>query len=513
MLDIKGHIKYDFNPQDIQDKALMLDDIKKNWFHDDMTGQILYSNSIYAKRHKLDQGAFKAAMAKVAPPADYNPADPASERSYKKKQYDTAVETIANAAKTLEYDIQNALMIKQRNPNGHYISEIHSTINQRFYENSRGSDAMSSKRGTREMRTFVMQGQVAAHHFFDRAQVARIKSVGKFAFSKLGKEFNDALDKMPPIDRDTIGMMVSAVINYYSYSADPSNHIKDIEKHTPAQLLEMYTPEIGMNMAGLGREYRIWSNDHDNASDNIKSLIAGVPDGELLAHKNLWADFANAMDKYGDGKSPSRFSPIKTTHVSFDDGNQNGIFLQGMFFGQDDILHRLGLSEPGLGDMRDLAVSKMTQIMSDHFANDPEKLAAWSTAIRRMMSESEKFASDSFKKAIMQNAYSKDASMFEDVVVEFLSGDPYSSIIQQELVDTGVYKTSFDVADEYNMVLEKTLRETVNQQYDTFMKNAGMMSAVLGSAIEYAGVDGDPNIIVPVEQTVLPDANQAEYTS
>lgn len=499
--DMMGSVGYVYKPKDVSYKTIELQDILDNAEKDE-AGKIKWSTSVFAKRNGVSEADYKVLLGKAKPKDAYNKESEADVVEFKLQQHNHAVDTINNKIEALKYDIQNANNLK----GVFYIGHIHSTANQRFFENSAGADAMSSKTGVREMRQPAEQDLVRPADLFG-SNVDRIKAKGLDALLLKGRARQKAFENMHPSDLAAISVMMAAVVNYYTVAADPSIQDKTITKQSEATQLAKYNVEIGNRLAELGREYNAFLEDPKGDNyDNIKSYLGGMPKGEALGNKNLWDDMAQLR---GRSLGAARDLPMQMSYLNFDDGNQNGIFLQSLFFGESMNAKRLGSFNPRLGDMREYATRVISSNIESMFYDNPEKINAWRSFFTAA-SKNEKFSSDLFKKPLMQNSYSKDAGVFGDEVDAFLSEPFYNTAALETLVNSGVYPSVSQASEELNLALEATLREIVNQNYAQVLMSVGRYSAVLGQGLSVENIDGDTMHLAPVGLLPIKDHSKDE---
>lgn len=496
--DIMGSVAYTYRPRDVQYKSIEIEDIIAHAVTDN-AGKMMYSNSVFAKRNKVSKSHYDSLKGKANPRADYDANNPAHVKEFAEQQHEHAVNEINNKITSLQYDVKNANSL----PGVFYISHIHSTANQRFFENSSMADAMSSKSGVREMRNFAKQDLIRPVDLFDPKQVEAIKGRALGIFKLKGKSRAKAFESLPPSEQGAIAAMMAAVVNYYTVAADSSVHDKTIIKQSESTQLQKYTVEIGQRLAELGREYDAFLKDpKGDTHDNIKSYLGGMPTGEALGNKNLWDDMAS-LHARALGTS-SKMVPYQMSYLNFDDGNQNGIFLQSLFFGNSLSAKMLGTFNPRLGDMRDYATRVIGANIESMFYDNPEKVAAWKEFFKAA-AKNDSFSSDLFKKPLMQNSYSMDAGMFGDEVDAFLDDETYNTIAVSTLIGSGIYDSVRSASAELNLALEATLREIVNQEYARIMMGAGRYSAVMGQSLEITNVDGDMMYLAPVSLQPIHD--------
>jgi hypothetical protein len=476
-------------------------ELELNMIQEAMEPEGRWSNSEFAKRNKVSKANYNAAMAEFKPPEGYDPADPQQVEKFQKDKAEHARSVINDKLKLLNYDVNTAKGIAAP----FYISLLHDNANQRFYENTRGADATNSKTGVREMRNPLNQDWVRPTSLFDSKEVERIKREGTAALYKNGNARQTAFDNMNISDLNAVGTMIAAVINYNTVV----NSDKTVLKLPESVLLGMYTPAIGGALAQLGAQYKAFmANPKQGDHTNIKQHLAAMPTGEALGNKNLWDSLDSLLTGFNDPNLKQKH--VLMSYLNFDDGNQNGIFLQSLFYGDSPNARRLGTFDPTLNDMRQLASGVIKGEIKNLLKDNPEALAAWGNFFDDV-GKDDKFAADMFKKPIMRNSYGMDASMFETHIFDFLVEK--EDAFTKHVLDTGVYKDMGEAAAMLNRALEATLHKIVNQQYSSVVKAAGRMMAAVGGYPILKAPDGDDMVLTPVSlQGVNQQANdKLEY--
>jgi len=499
--DIFGSIAEKFLKKNVKSTYFQLTDIKNKMVNDE-TGY--YSTSVFAKRHKMDEASYKNLLNNVSPPKDYNDSDPEQRAKFNQTKIDHAVQQMNTKEKALERDIKNASGLRGLL----YSAYIHSSANQRFFRNSDGTDIMGSKSGIREMLNFGVQGHVTSTSFFNPTKVQELKDKAVSIFAKQGEDRHKALIALTPFERATLGLMEMAVVNYYSFSADPANIKKNIKKYSEIDLIKMYTPEIAGYLAALGKEYNDWLDGKiDNDSSFVLDKLSKMPRGEAQGFQNLWDDMFQIETA---AKSPelSR-SPVRLTALNYDDGNQNGIFIQALYAGNTPVATRLGSYNPSLEDMRGHALNIIGDQLDELIPDQPEKKQAWTKFFMEAYSKlPDKLASDLFKVPMMQNSYGKDAGMFFDHIREFLQdtqeySDIYGTVLSQ------AYGNDFNAAaTDLSNAMEATLRKTINPKFVESLKRVGRMFAVMDTVPTIEGTAKDHWSFSSVDCGFIPDYNK-----
>jgi hypothetical protein len=499
--DILGSIGLMFNPKDVQYKEIEFGLItSEQYLEKDAQGRIKWSNHWAAKRNGVSEKDYIAAKLKTKPKKDFDASNQDDVRQFEAQQERQATEVISNKLKTLEFDIMNA----KNAPGIRYSEWIHSLANQRFFPNSYDTDYMGSKNGIRDMISFAAKDYVTGDKLFDYKKVEQLQDKAINILRMPGEKQHAALEALSPSDRGAIGTMINSVIYYFS-AVNGSN--PNIVKESPANIVAKYTVDIGLKLAELGKDFEQFLNDPENASDNIQSLLAGMEKGEAMGAKNLWTDMFNLKTNFSNPITARIHVPL--THHSFDDGNQNGIFLQALFFGSPDNAVRLGTFNPSLDDMREYAMNTMVANLEHMLKDRPEANSAWMNFFKSLKDEMGKseIAKEFFKKPLMQNAYGKDASMFKEMMVELLA-DSFQDKAAEFLLNSPAYSNDLDkAASDLNDALESTLREVINSKSTQVLKDIGRYTSILNKAVFMEGISGDTYLLTPVEVTPVNKAN------
>lgn len=501
--DIFGSIALTYDNKDAAFK-----NIETEWLADkdfaefDNQGNFLYSTHPSADRNKLSQAHFDNLKRTFRPPKSMREVGQARTDAIKRMAEAHAREQMDLRWKGLQFDLANAT----RMGNDMYFSAwIHAPANQRFHPNSGGLDYMGNKTTVRDMINFGKKDGAKASDLFDPDRVATLKSkfVSILAISN-GQKRQEALLALSAPEQGALGTMFNAVINYYTASGPSLD--KSILKRGEKDILRLYTPEIGMHLADLGKQYNEVLQTKDPRAP-IVSYLAAMPPGESAANKNLWDDMFNMLTAHQD--PTQRHITKDLTHMGFDDGNQNGIFLQSLFFGSLTNAIRLGTADPSLANMREHGLDVMTSRLDDLFKDDAEKDGAWKGFFRDMNARLGQagLASALLKAPLMRNSFGKDASMFSEHVLEWLQDFEYRDLVDKYL--SPVYGNDMDPAIDLSMAVESTLREIISDVDTRAIKALSRHSAIAGHVLQWEGASGDTQIYAPVS-TVPKFMNDSE---
>lgn len=461
------------------------------------TGQFLYSTHPLAKRIGLSRSDYNVAMDKVAPPQGFNPIDTEQMAKYTRDKDKQAAEVMDMKYKTKLYSIENAMS----SPGIRYSSWKHSVFNQRFFPNNFDTDYMGDKTGVRDMIGLAAQDFVTGASLFDEGRVRALQDKAVKILKMPGEEQSKALSQLSATELGAIGTMINAVVNYYS-AVDGSN--PEITSQAPAVLVSMYTPAIGNKLAEVGKRYNDFLQDPQSITmdEDLLSLLAGMEKGESMGSKNLWDDMFNAQTNF---KTPNMENKgFALTHQSFDDGNQNGIFLQALFFGGEnanDSAQRLGTYNASLDDMRVRGMNIMVSNLDNALRDNEKAQSSFKSFFKEII---EKFgkntvAKDFFKAPLMQTSYGKDASMYGDLMIELiLDNENYKEYADKYLIENNSFNTVYDAAETLATSVESTLRELINTKDSRMMKSIGRYLSVLNTLVMVPGISGDTSIFTPV---------------
>lgn len=496
--DILGSVAYTFGEKDRSYKEIELQLLTQPQYMkiDQSSGQFQYSTHWAADRNGLGEKDFIAAKLKVKPPEGYDSNDPDQKQAFEYKREVQAREVMNFKLSQFKNDLANA----SKSTGNRYAEWMHSLANQRFFPNNFDIDYMGSKAYIRDMLGFGKKEATSGSLLFDDTEIERLKAKASSIFVMEGNKQQAALEALPPPELAAIGTMINAVINYNSAVGGTNSRIV---KHDPGYIISQYTSNMGLKLAEVGRQYNEFLADPNNATENIQELLAGMEKGESMGSKNLWDDMYQLLESYKN--KDKTYVPL--THHSVNDGNQNGIFLQALFYGNQNNAIRLGTFNPNLDDMREFATSSMIGNLEQYLTDQPEKAAAFANFFSLLKSNysKESFSKEIFKKPLMQNSYGKDASMFQEMMNEIIM-DVYSKEAAEAL--SAVYKDDmYAAAADLNAALESTLREIVNSNDSNIMKAAGRFTAVMNQTVMMPGLTGDTYVltasgVLPVNKAV-----------
>lgn len=513
---IMGAVAQVFRPKDFKRKSLEIAMCLAPAFVTEIDGRFAWSTHPFASRNNLHKGAYDAAYHKVRRPLDFDPNSPVDDRAFKKMQQEGALKAVGEIRAMAEFDMLNV----EKSKGLLYSHWIHSTSNQRFYPNSYNTDYMGSKNIIRDVMGLADQDTVRAIDLFNPQAIAIMLRKADAVFKGNGVAVQKNLESLSPNELGALGTMRNAVMYYYT-AIEPKK-VHNITKYSPLEVIQMYNPTIANKLADLGAKYNAYLNDPKSEPDNeMMSLWVATEKGEALGTLNLWDDFARAK-VMADNPVTARHS-FATTHHAFSDGNQNGIFLQALFFGLKDANQsfdsglRLSVADPNMDDMRLFGMDTMVANLKANLEAEPEKAQAWAAffydAIQANADDRTGVAKDFFKKPLMQNAYGKDASMFGDMLLDLLEiGEPYATLARKHFTETGVYRDMMDAGTDLSGAVEGTLRSIIDSSSVHMMKNIGRFGAVTNNPFLLEGISGDTLAIVPVgAQPVNKEVSSGSY--
>lgn len=500
--NILGAVATVFRPKDLDRKTKELALVMHpDFVRETPKGEFMFSSHPLAKRNGVDEGAYLSAKHKVKVPKTYQKGNPLHAREFAKTQEEEALKIMGEKKAEIEYAMKSI----SQSPGLRYSEWIHSNSNQRFYPNNFDTDYMGSKGVIRDVMALAYQDTVRVDYLFDPRGVEIMQRKADFVLNGPGSKIQAELKKLTPNELGVLGAMHNAVMFYYT--AIDSSSIKNVTKMPVADAIRLYNPAIGASLASIGVKYNAALQDPlADPDQEVMGMWAAVEKGEALGTLNLWDDFAKAKSLFDDPKTSKHSMAL--THHAFDDGNQNGIFLQALFFGMKDAnasadsLLRLSMANPSQSDMRVFGMDSMVHQLANMLHDKPEQADAWKSfwaaAIAEHADGMPGVAKDFFKKPLMQNSYGKDASMFSDVLLELIETDKlYSELAAKHLTES-VYPDLTTAADVLSDAVEMSLRQLIDSASVNMMKNIGRFSAVLNKPIVLEGITGDHLVISPV---------------
>jgi hypothetical protein len=494
--DINGRIGTVFRAKDVKFKSIGYNDIFSKVEEDPETGTPLYSMSPFAEREGVSQDYYEAAMQSAKIPENLRGGDPKAIEAYRAKH---AAEVMHSKFKAIEFDMANI----EGSKGVRFTKYMHSLSNQRMFPANFDTDYMSSKNTIRDTMGLAKQDLAYKEDLFDPVQVQRNQQKFYDILRMDGEKKHDALMRLSPREQGAIGTMFTTVVNYYT-TIDPQ---PTILKTVEADAIKLYRPEMALKLAELGKQYNEWLENPDMEADIVRYL-AGMERGESMGAKNLWDDLFQLSAK-------ANGQPMALTHHNFDDGNQNGIFLQALFFGSTNNATRLGIANPSQEDMRGAALNKMKLQLENLLTDRKEQLLGWKSFLNAAEEEMGRntLAKILFKAPLMQNSYSKHASMFRDYLYEVMDehGPKFEGLLKTHLEP--LYKDKAEMYGQFGAALEGTLGELVNAKYAEMMKAIGRYTAIVDSTVFMELPTGDTGVFTAVgAQPVNKNFDDSTYT-
>ena len=493
--DIFGRTGFVYKPKDVAYKKKEIMDMfgKEHAKFDEDTGQFKFSTSIYASRNKVSEAHYMAAARRHTPSKD--PGAVYDETAHRAKQLAEATKVMDEKMKSLQYDLMNGegLMGSVR-----FMAWSHALANQRFFPASSGMNYMESKTGARDMLNVGLQDGARGLDLFDADRVRELQGKARGIFRKKGWARHDAMTALTNPELAALGIMQNAVINYFT-AVGPSID-KRVLKMSEAEAVAMYNPEIGKYLADMGAQYNEYLNDEQGQGnhESIINHLAAMEAGESLGNKNLWDDMFQLSNAYKD--PVTRKKTVDMSHLNFDDGNQNGIFLQSLFFGNYENSLRLGAFLPSLSDMRGFALDSFLDKIDEMTKDDVEAGNGWKAFMKALVNRDgeSKVASDLFKAPLMQNAYGKDASMFAEMVEGFFDSEANKGLVSEHLSMYAGSKNEYAAIEMAGTAVEAVLRTIIDSASTNMLKNIGRHSALTNTVLKIPGPTGDTLFFTPV---------------
>jgi len=204
---------------------------------------------------------------------------------------------------------------------------------------------------------------------------------------------------------------------------------------------------------------------------------------------------------------------VRLTALNYDDGNQNGIFLQALYASMQaagaDPLSRLGTFDPNLKDMRGFAMNQITSSLKETLGEDTDAYEAWTQFFDDAYAANpDKMASDLFKAPLMQHAYGKHGSMFFEHILDLLQDEKYSKFVDKHLIAPGIYATDAEAANNLSFAMEHTLSKVIEPTLINILKHIGRGFAILNETPSHEGISGDTWYYSSTDVGFVPDANK-----
>lgn len=512
--NILGSVAYVFRGKDLLRKEKEIELITSPDFavtetQADGTEVFKWSTHPLAKRNGLHEGAYKAARLQASVPETFNKDNPTHINALKNMRDEHAKQVMDEKLRTIRFTLASL-----KNKTGlRYAEFIHSLANQRFFVDSYDLDYMGSKDVIRDVMAMAYQDTVRVDQLFNPRYISDLKMKAGTILNQSGTKAHEGLVSLTPNELGAIGAMHSATLVYYT-SVDTTSYPNILKMAVP-DVIQLYNPGIATKLADLGEKYNAFMADPKVEPDNeMMAFFAGTGKGEALGSLALIDDMFRIKSTF---ENPgTKMTSIPLTHHTFYDGNQNGIFLQGLFFGHTESITRLSQANPGLDDMRVHALNTMVDNLEKVLHDSPDEhkqawKAFWAEAIKRHPDGEDGVAKDFFRAPLMQNSYGKDASMFTNELFNAMEGNElYTPMVQEYLLDTGIYDNSGEAAGVLSQAVEATLRQIVPSAGSYAMKMIGRAFALLNSPMFIQGITGDTYVVCPVGMSLVNKSNKGK---
>jgi hypothetical protein len=464
----------------------------------DSSGRPVYSSHPWAKRVSLSKSNYEVAYMSASLPTDnsYDPSNPEHVQMYQMMQADHAAEVMGKRMAMLEYNlamVQNTVGVK-------YGQYSHSPANQRFYPVSSNVNYMADKDVVRDTLGLANQNVVKPSQLFDPRMSDYLRDKGSSILMKKGRAQHKAWTELSDSELGAIGAMYSAVIYYYTALDQSINNITKMPIH---KAILLYNQSIANRLAEIGAKYNAWLEGGE-MDPELEDMYTAMDRGEATGTANLWDDFFQAQKLM---KDPVRKQiGIGLTHQVFDDGNQNGIFLQAIYFGSTgDAAIRLATANPNLADMRVHTMNTMVQELETQLKDNELADAAWRNFWKAAieLNGKDEVAKDFLKMPLMQTSYSKDASMFGSELMNLLdANEDYIPLAQKYLLPAYDGKLALAAAS-LNEAVTNALRQAVDSMSGRNMQAIARYLAVIGSPLMLESISGDTSIFTPPGLTIV----------
>ena len=498
---ILGSVAYVFRKWDFDRKKREIEMVlSPNFIQTSSDGRFMYSNHPLAERNGLGKSHYQAAMANVKKPVGFDRRNSDHVRRFGLIQSEDAVTVMEQKMQDVLFTLESIA-----DKTGlRYAQFMHSPSNQRFYVNSYDLDYMGSKTIIRDVLGMANQDTTNVSFLFDPKEIANLKDVASKVFYQKGVDIHESLTRMNPSQLGALGALHAAVMFHYTVF-EPGKFVRPAQLHI-AEAIRLYTPEMGAKLADLGGKLEAFLADPSQEADQeMMGLWVATEKGEALGTLNLWRDFFKAKSLFDNPQTKNSNLPF--TFHTFEDGNQNGIFLQSLFFGArstssgNDAVVSLGTANPNIQDLRrdtfDIMVNKIKDLMHDREELGDAWRAFWASA-RDAKSGLDGVARDFMKKPLMQAAYGKDAAMFRDVLLELLEVGVYHDLINEHFIETELYSSIDELAADLSHGVELALRQVIDTASMSIMKKLGRNFALLNTPAILRGITGDHIAISPV---------------
>ena len=246
-------------------------------------------------------------------------------------------------------------------------------------------------------------------------------------------------------------------------------------------------------------------------------LYNKIFDSEDSGNAGEWGyPLQSYLDMYEFEKARKLGTSFKPKAQAQHDGKQNGIAIQAMQYGRENILQRTGVlyaNEDNVipfGDIRDRFLSRMSTAVAIAFEHDKPRQAYWMKFVTEINNSKDykNLGKALSKTPLMETSYGKFEGFNEETALAFI--DKYGNEYLKGKPDIAGEYTRDDMIGDLNSVITETLREMLNLKEQQIVKVAGEMWAMLGVDASLRGPLGNTIYMGSFErQAVLDKSGQA----
>jgi hypothetical protein len=207
-------------------------------------------------------------------------------------------------------------------------------------------------------------------------------------------------------------------------------------------------------------------------------------------------DFAKFVDAKKEAKAnPDSIISFEPAAQTQHDGKQNGIAIQALQFGDEDMLALIGGiydNEDNIipqGDIRKRFMDTMPSKIGNQFIGNPDKDALWQDILLKINESADRKAITKMlsKTPLMEVSYGKSPQYNEETVISFLDSK-YGSIVTDSIATSDVsnYERR-EIINDLNKLIEATLHESINIRQQKATQALGLVWSMLGQTPSYKG--------------------------
>jgi len=235
--------------------------------------------------------------------------------------------------------------------------------------------------------------------------------------------------------------------------------------------------------------------------EEIFEATKGGNKGEWVYKVRSYIDMAN-FNEVRKSKAPNAiFQP--TAQVEHD-GKSNGIAIQALQLGNENILKHIGLlyadanNVVPYGTIREKFVEKMSMNIKGVFAGDPDKEAYWGDMYKNILEMEDRTKRSSIikllsKLPLMEVSYGKATGYNYDSATELL-GEYGNDILSPDSENLYVNNESQRVED-LNILIQNTLESMLDIKTQKILKRFGEAFAIMGLVPDILGPLGTPHYL------------------